>query len=374
MRSLLVLFLAVLFSIQLSAQTPTPAPKIEIVFCLDATGSMSGLIATAKEKIWEIVTRLTQTSPAPEIKVGMVFYRDKGDAFVTKLCPLTTDVDSIYAVLLDMAAVGGGDTPESVNQALHEAVSSMKWSQGNAAYKTIFLVGDCPPHMDYPNDVLYAASCAEAKRKSIFINTIKLGTQCGDAIQHFQSIASSTGGEYIQLGQNAADVIVKTPFDDSVNYYSRAIDASMIYYGTVEVRYYNEERKGKSMVFYESGSVSSNADRAMYNNTSSGKGNWFGTNELVLDLIEEKITVDSLKKEMLPEALAKMTKEELKVELAKKVKERKANLAHLDRLTKARAHYLAEEKSKTKVTDAFSDRVLQIVQGQAKGVGVVIGR
>jgi Mg-chelatase subunit ChlD len=373
MKSLLIVFLAVIFSVQLSAQQVT-APKIEIVFCLDATGSMSGLIATAKEKIWEIVTRLTQTDPAPEIKVGMVFYRDKGDAFVTKFCPLTTDIDSIYGVLLSMTASGGGDTPESVNQALNEAVSKMKWSQGNAAYKTIFVVGDCPPHMDYQDDVKYTASCAEAKQKSIFINTIKLGHECRDAIPHFQSMASLTKGEYIQIEQNATDVIVKTPYDDSVNYYSRRIDASMIYYGSAEVREYNTERKDKSVVFYETGTVTSNADRAEYNNSSSGKSNWYGTNELLLDLTEGKITVDSLKKEMLPDSLAKMEKEELKIELEKKEKERKANLAHLDRLTKARASYLAEERSKAKTKSGFSERVYVIVQAQAKGVGVVIGK
>lgn len=374
MRPLLIIFIAVVFSVQLSAQQQVTAPKIEIVFCLDATGSMSGLIATAKEKIWEIVTRLTQTDPAPEIKVGMVFYRDKGDAFVTKFCPLTTDIDSIYGVLLSMTAAGGGDTPESVNLALHEAVSKMKWSQGNAAYKTIFLVGDCPPHMDYQGEVSYSTSCTEAKQKSIFINTIKLGQECQDAIPHFKSMASLTTGEYIQLEQNAPDVIVKSPYDDSVNYYSRIIDASMIYYGSVAERTYNTERKDKSEVFYETGSVSSNADRAEFNNTSSGKSNWFGTNELLLDISEGKITVDSLKKEMLPDTLSKMSKEELKIDLEKKEKERKTNLAHLDRLTKARAGYLAAERSKAKTKDGFSDRVYRIVQGQAKGVGVVIGK
>ena len=40
------------------AETPkTQATKnAEIVFCLDATGSMGGLIGTAKEKIWDIVS------------------------------------------------------------------------------------------------------------------------------------------------------------------------------------------------------------------------------------------------------------------------------------------------------------------------------
>lgn len=375
MKSLLTFTLALLLSFKLNAQGPLfpPVPKIEIVFCLDATGSMSGLIATAKEKIWEIVTRVTQTNPAPEIKVGMVFYRDKGDEFVTKFCPLTSDIDSIYDVLLEMKAAGGGDTPESVNLALHEAVAQMQWAEGTDAYKTIFLVGDCPPHMDYKDDVLYSTSCAEAKQKNIYINTIKLGIQCKDAIVHFQKIASAASGEYIQLGQNAEDVTIKTPYDDSVNFYSLAIDGSMIYYGTTQERQYNEVRKEKSKELYNKGSKTSTADRAEYNKSASGKENWYGKKELILALIEGKVVIDSLKKAQLPPVLASMTKEELKVHLGKKVEERKIYMAHLDRLTKARVQYLAEEKSKTKVEGAFSEKVFRIMQGQAKGVGVEIG-
>ena len=34
------------------------APKVEVVFVLDTTGSMSALIAAAKEKIWSIATTM----------------------------------------------------------------------------------------------------------------------------------------------------------------------------------------------------------------------------------------------------------------------------------------------------------------------------
>src|SRR5262245_46426049 len=34
--------------------------KVEVVFVLDTTGSMEGLIAAAKEKIWSIATTLSQ--------------------------------------------------------------------------------------------------------------------------------------------------------------------------------------------------------------------------------------------------------------------------------------------------------------------------
>src|SRR5690554_4878022 len=53
--------------------------KVEVVFVLDTTGSMSGLIDSAKEKIWSIATTMAQANPAPEISIGLVGYRDRGD-------------------------------------------------------------------------------------------------------------------------------------------------------------------------------------------------------------------------------------------------------------------------------------------------------
>ena len=53
---------------------PVPAakPKIDVVFVLDTTGSMSGLIGAAKEKIWSIATSMASAQPAPEIRIGLV--------------------------------------------------------------------------------------------------------------------------------------------------------------------------------------------------------------------------------------------------------------------------------------------------------------
>ncbi|MGD8910277.1 MAG: VWA domain-containing protein, partial [Chromatiales bacterium] len=97
-------------------------PKVDVVFALDTTGSMGGLIRAAKEKIWSIATTLAQAQPAPEIRMGLVAYRDRGDAYITQVTDLSSDLDSVYATLMDFRAEGGGDGPESVNQALADAV------------------------------------------------------------------------------------------------------------------------------------------------------------------------------------------------------------------------------------------------------------
>ncbi|MCH7791415.1 MAG: VWA domain-containing protein [Planctomycetes bacterium] len=150
-------------------------PVIEVVFVLDTTGSMSGLLQGAKEKIWSIANAIATAQPTPDIKIGLVGYRDRGDAYITVRTAMTSDLDAIYSDLMKYEAGGGGDGPESVNQALNEAVTLFEWSSDANALKLIYLVGDAPPHMDYQDDVRYHDSCAIAAEAGIIINTIQCG-------------------------------------------------------------------------------------------------------------------------------------------------------------------------------------------------------
>ena len=53
--------LALLAAVLLNAvpqEAPQAPPKVEVVFVLDTTGSMSGLIAAAKRKIWSIANEM----------------------------------------------------------------------------------------------------------------------------------------------------------------------------------------------------------------------------------------------------------------------------------------------------------------------------
>src|SRR5690606_15537948 len=115
---------------QNSVQVPhtNNSATIDVVFVLDTTGSMGGMIEAAKEKIWSIASTMASAQPAPVIRMGIIGYRDRGDDYVTKIIPLTADLDSAYASLMDFNAAGGGDGPESVNKALFDAIHAMNWS------------------------------------------------------------------------------------------------------------------------------------------------------------------------------------------------------------------------------------------------------
>jgi len=139
-----------------TTQAATSAKTIEVCFVLDTTGSMSGLIEGAKAKIWAIANQVVKQKPTPDVKFALIGYRDRGDAYVTQRFDLTDDLDAVFKNLSAFRADGGGDEPESVNQALDEAVNKIAWSPDRAVLKIIFLVGDAPPHMDYAGEKQWA--------------------------------------------------------------------------------------------------------------------------------------------------------------------------------------------------------------------------
>ena len=60
---------------------PDGSARIEVAFVLDTTGSMSGLLEGAKAKVWSIANQLATGQPKPDVRIGLVGYRDRGGSF-----------------------------------------------------------------------------------------------------------------------------------------------------------------------------------------------------------------------------------------------------------------------------------------------------
>src|SRR4029079_17704147 len=140
----------------------TSKPVVEVAFVLDTTGSMGPLIEGAKRKIGSIATAIADANPNAVIRMGLVAYRDIGDDYVTKTFNLTTDIQDLYANLLELKARGGGDWPESVNEALDVGVNKLQGTPSGDVRRIVFLVGDAPPHMDYAQDTKYPVTLSVA--------------------------------------------------------------------------------------------------------------------------------------------------------------------------------------------------------------------
>ena len=333
-------------------------PRAEVVFVLDSTGSMSGLIEGAKQKIWSIANSIISQDPAPEIKIGLISYRDRGDEYVTQIMDLTDDIDAVYAKLQSFRAAGGGDAPESVNQALNEAVTKMSWSPADQnVYRVIFLVGDCPPHMDYQDDVKYPETCKLAMEKFIIINTV----QCGNDYSTtpiWQDIAKKSEGQFVQIAQTGGMIVIRTPYDDEIATLTRELSSTVIPYGSMETQAAVVSKLKRA----ESADAMLNASRAAFNVKSKGRAVQ-GKGDLVQSLADKDMALEAVEEEFLPEDMKNLSKEELeKVVKEKTAKRAELNAKILD-LSKKRDTWLAENAKKV-----AAERKARIAADRASGV------
>ena len=126
-----------------------PKNMVDVVFAIDATGSMKDDIEQLrKEWIPQLIASLKDFK---DIRFGLLLYRDYGDNFKYKYLPVkffdfTEDVGIFNKNLNGFRINGkeGGDIPEAVYEALYASLEFYTWRQD--AQKKIILIGDAEPH------------------------------------------------------------------------------------------------------------------------------------------------------------------------------------------------------------------------------------
>ncbi len=355
------------------SETPDPSedqPSIEVVFAIDTTGSMSNLIRGAKKKVWSIVNEMASGDPTPDIRVGLVAYRDRGDDYVTQVHRLEQNLDGMYNTLMNFQADGGGDTPEHVNRALHDAVHKIKWSTDEDTLRILYLVGDCPPHMDYDNDVKYLETCKQAVKKNLIINTILAGNN-REAAKHWKKIARRGEGKFLNVKHSGGMQTVETPYDEKLKKLGRKLDRTVLQYGDQRERKTGKKKKTKARKASEDSSSGTAASRTEWNARQVAKNEKLAKNDLVHRYRNDPSSIDDIPKKHLPEPMQKMTLEERKEHLQKVLEKQKKIQNKISSLTEKRKQYIKkQQKEKAKDRDSFDHQVLQTLKKQAKRVGI----
>jgi hypothetical protein len=354
---------AVLF-IMVSAGTRTalaaPQPKVEVVFCLDTTGSMSGLIEGAKQKIWSIANQIVSGNPTPELSIGLVGYRDYGDAYITRVFDLDNDLDAVFDNLMSFSAAGGGDTPEHVNRALNDAVHEINWDKNPKTLKLIFLVGDCPPHMDYRDGYDYREICRDAVKRDIVINAV----QCGDhpdTVPYWRDIARRGEGRYAMIPQEGGMQVIETPYDEELSRLNLTLEGTVVPFGSAEKKAESKRRKKKLSALAPSVA----AERAAYKSTESG----IGAYDLIDALKSGSVTLVSVRDGELPAEMQGMNKEEKEAYIAKKEQERQQLKLKIQKLNEQRERFIADAVKKSDL-DSFDEVVAGFIADQAEDKGI----
>ena len=340
--------------------TQARPPRVEVAFVLDTTGSMGGLIEGAKRRIWSIARRIGEGRPRPDLRIALVGYRDLGDEYVTRVHDFSGDMDEVYQNLSAFHADGGGDTPEHVSRALHDAVHRVSWSHGSGL-RVIFLVGDAPPHMDYQDGFDYRRHVGEARQRGIVVEAILCG---GDmqAAAVWQEIAALGQGHYAQIDGQGGMPAAVTPVDADLARLNGELAATVVAGGTAA------EQAGiaRRLEARKAMPAAAAAEAASYF-ADAGR---LATKDLVdLPVAEQKQEIESLQRAGAAPSAVKGKSAEEAVAFLQAQKGRRAELqTRIQALQKQRERYLRAQPGAK--ADAFDDKVVQNLREQAAQQGI----
>ena len=351
---------------------------IELVFAIDTTGSMGGLIDGAKQKVWRIINDVTQRQKASNqkvlVRVGLVAYRDVNDEYVTRITPLSADLDAVYSKLMDFRADGGGDTPEHVRMAMSDALNGAGWSARSVAKasngavsgigrlsQVLFLVGDAPPHEDYKQYPSVQKTASSAKERGITVNAIQVGN-IHETTPVWREVAKAGGGEYFAIAQSGGVQVVTTPYDTRLAELGDDMSRKGIYYGR------EREKVAKDAAGYVTSLAaapsSAKADRAV--NKSINMEAAYHSSDLVQAVENKTVDLKNVKTEELPDEMQGMFVEERQAYVQQKIDEREKIRQEISELSKKRESYLREQGDQSGKADAFDYAVEKALERQIK--------
>jgi Mg-chelatase subunit ChlD len=186
---------------------------LDVVFAIDATGSMDACLDDARSRINDAIAVLAAL--VPQFRLGLVAYRDVGDAWRVKSVPLTAHHYEAVDFLDAVRAEGGGDRPEAVDEGLRVA-AGMKF--GRKSRRILVLVGDAPPHDEAIESVRSLAD--ELPRKRSVLHSVYCSATGGpdERVRAlFSDLARRAGGVALDLseGRRLIDEVLPVIFGES---------------------------------------------------------------------------------------------------------------------------------------------------------------
>jgi hypothetical protein len=179
-------------------QTCQTLSRVDIVWVVDATGSMGDEIRFLKSELLDVISRVKTGNPALDLRMGSVFYRDRTDDYITRSSALDPDIRKTVDFIQNQSAGGGGDTPEAVHSALEEAIERQPWST-EALARICFLVLDASPHQNPEVIASLQRSIRLAAQKGIRIVPVSASGIAKDTEYLMKFFGMATNGTYVFL-------------------------------------------------------------------------------------------------------------------------------------------------------------------------------
>ena len=359
MKTMIATVMSLLVAGSLYAQNDGPERgKVDVVFCVDRSGSMDQVIETAKRKIWTIVNEVAKQKPTPILRIGLIGY-GSADKDI-KFFPLSSDLDKVYENLTTFRCDMGGD--EWVGWALQQAADRMEWATERKALKMIFMIGN-ETAAQGREDVMYTKTAPLAIKKDISVNAIYCGKPSPEEERTWRELASLADGSYTQIDLSGGEMTIQTPQDKKLAELSQKLNTTYVAFGRrgLEGKEKQEEADKKTA---DAGAAPAAATRALAKAAGVYRN---ATWDLVDASAEKDFDLAKIKVEELPKEMQTMTLEERKAHLAKKQLEREEIKKDIAALSVERQKFINEEMAKKnlKADASFDEAVRKTIQEQA---------
>lgn len=305
MKSALATALSLALVAPVHAAPNSSSPKIEIAMLLDTSGSMDGLIAQARRRLWRLINetgKARKNGQTPTIEVALYEYGSgtvtAKDGFLRQIVGLTTAHDQVGAELFALKAKG---SEEYMGLAIQHAMSNLRWSKTDADFRTIFVAGN---ETILQGPVPARDAAAAARRSDIVVNTIYANNEGGNepgarpspVAEEWRSVADSGGGTFAVISpQQAPDI--KTPYDADLVASTDKLELTFLPFGQRGFDAYKRMRELNRDI--SRGSASDYADRGGYM-----AGDHFDTSWDLVDAIKEPgFKLENVAEKDLPEIL-----------------------------------------------------------------------
>ncbi|MEJ2882539.1 vWA domain-containing protein [Pedobacter sp. GR22-6] len=179
-------------------RTAEKIKNLDVLFMVDATGSMGDEIAYLKSELEDIIGRLNRGNQL-NTRTGLVFYRDQGDEYVVRDFGFDGNLMAVKANLSKQYASGGGDFEEAVEEAMESAIYQQQWTTERPSAKLMFMILDAPPHHDQKRIGSLQRSVKEAAAKGITLIPVVASGIDKNTEFLMRFMAMSTNGTYVFL-------------------------------------------------------------------------------------------------------------------------------------------------------------------------------
>jgi hypothetical protein len=339
---------------------------IDLVICLDTSGSMEALIDSARARLWDIVTSLSSARPIPELRVGLLTYGSPSRStpshgWIVRQTDLSSDLDSVYAKMMSFSTDGGD---EFVGWVLHDALTQMNWSRDPRALKLVFVAGN--ESADQAKDVFdFRREAALARQKGIIVNAIYAGNRDAGVQERWAEVASCGGGNYTAIDMQCGTVQIETPQDKILIELNLKLNATYVPYGAEG--HVGASRQAEQDVVARSAGPASAASRV----AAKGTALYQNTGWDLVDAVERgEKKLEEMKESELPPPMRGMPAPQRAQYLAQKRTERAAIQKQIAEVGSERERILKDARAKASGGKiALDDAMVGAIREQAKQQG-----